>query len=640
MEKAMYLRSIQLKNTGPIQELSLTMPFENDMPKPLVLVGRNGSGKSTVISFIVNALVGIKQQIYEDVEVEKGRVYRIRSPLGINGGERFFFARLNFDRGVSLIEWQLVSAKNKIPEPEKLQEIDASWNQIPDNETSYYSLPLGELAQPHLLEDTLQKQSLLFFPADRFEPPDWLNAENLSSELRLPEPSRMKGRTMRRIFSRNRLKPTLEWLNAVIFDMMVAEHTSIDLPNAQPGQKVQVRIAVPGKAHAVFESIRIVLQKVLCQDASDHLQLGIGDRNSRIINATVRRNGVVIRSIKDLLSLSAGESALFCLFASIIRDADLSSMTFQGLDEICGIVLVDEADLHLHLGLQYEVLPRLIALFPRIQFVITAHAPLVSLGLEKTLGTSGFEIRDMPTGALITPESYSEFEAAFDVLVATKRFQNEVLEQINAGSLPALLVEGKTDASLIATAWMKLYPDVPMPFEAIPCGIEPDPEKREGGADMLRRCTEFLSIVSDRFIITLFDHDSAGSSNFVSLSTKGGFAIGQDTLHKKHATKPMHAILLPAPTERSDFVSSPKVVHRYLSIEHYFSDAILAANGLKGDPIVPGAAVFEIDASSAKKVAFSEAAKDLDSKEFDNFKLLFDRLKALGFVQVGELDPA
>ena len=69
--------------------------------------------------------------------------------------------------------------------------------------------------------------------------------------------------------------------------------------------------------------------------------------------------------------------------------------------------------------------------------------------------------------------------------------------QINAGTLPVLLVEGKTDASLITTAWEKLKPNVPMPFEPVPCGTEPDPEKRVGGADLLRRCTEFLSIVSD-----------------------------------------------------------------------------------------------------------------------------------------------
>jgi len=113
----MYLRSIQLKNTGPIQELGLTMPFAGDLPKPLVLVGRNGSGKSTLISFVVNALLGLKQQIYEDAEIEKGKVYRLRSSLGIHGNTHFYFARLNFDKGVSLIEWQLDKPKESLRSP-------------------------------------------------------------------------------------------------------------------------------------------------------------------------------------------------------------------------------------------------------------------------------------------------------------------------------------------------------------------------------------------------------------------------------------------------------------------------------------------------------------------------------------------
>ena len=117
----MYLRSIQLKNTGPIQDINLALPFEGENPKPLVLVGRNGSGKSTVISFVVNALIGLKQQVYEDVEVEKGKVYRIRSPLGIHGNEAFYFANLKFEKGVSLIEWQLNRIKQDFSEADGFQ---------------------------------------------------------------------------------------------------------------------------------------------------------------------------------------------------------------------------------------------------------------------------------------------------------------------------------------------------------------------------------------------------------------------------------------------------------------------------------------------------------------------------------------
>lgn len=622
----MYLRSITLKNTGPIRDLELHFPFDDDKPKPLVLVGRNGSGKSTLISFIVNALIGLKQQVFEDVEVEKGKVYRLRSPLGIHGDANFYMARLNFDKGVSLVEWQLNKSKQQFTEQDGLQHIDPSWAQIPVNENSFYSLPLGELAQPHVLEEALTQTCHLFFPADRFEPPDWLNSENLSSELKLPEPSRMKGRTERRIFSRNRLKPTLEWLNSVIFDMMVSEHQPVQLQVPGTENVVEARLPIPGKANTVFQSVVAVLSQVLCHDPSDKLQLSIGDRRTRIISATVRRQGEPVTTIKDLMSLSAGESALFCLFTSIIRDADLSSMQFNTPADISGIVLIDEADLHLHLSMQNTVLPRLIALFPRIQFVISVHAPMVAIGMEKVLGKDGFEIREMPSGTLVTPETYSEFLTAFNLFASTKKFQEEILAKVSEGIVPALLVEGKTDAVVVATAWEKLNPGVPMPFEAIPCGVEPIVDERNGGADMLRRCTEFLSIVTDRPITTLFDNDSAGSNHFNSLSAKAGFEAGKDAFHKRHRTKPMHAVVLPTPAGREDFSSAPKPANRYLVIEHYFSDAILAANGLKGAPVLAGTSVFEIDANSKQKVAFAEKLKELDPKEFTTFAVLFDRL--------------
>ncbi len=621
----MYLRSIQLKNTGPIQELNLTMPFAGERPKPLVLVGRNGSGKSTLISFAVNALLGLKQQIFEDAEIDKGKVYRLRSALGIHGSTHFYFARLNFDKGVSLIEWQLDKQKELFTEPDELLAIDTSWQQIPPNETSHYALPLGELSQPHLLEKELAENSLLFFPADRFEPPDWLNLENLSSELKLPEPSRIKGRTQRRILSKNRLKPTLDWLNSIIFDIMVSEHVAMNVPIGNEGQVIAARVAIPGKGHAVFNSITTILQSVLCQKSGDIIQLGIGDRNSRIINVTVTQEGQVIRTIKDLMSLSAGESALFCMFASIVRDADLASMQFNTPEQIAGIVVIDEADLHLHLSLQYEVLPRLIALFPKIQFIISVHAPMVALGLEKTLGVDGFEIRELPAGTLITPENYSEFLTAFDVFANTKKFQEEVLSKVKATELPALLLEGKTDASLITSAWEKLNPGKPIPFVPIPCGVEPNPDERNGGADMLRRCFEFLSIVTDRTVVAVFDNDRIGNEQFNGIAHKA-FDIGENQSHKHHKQKPMHALLLPIPPGRELFVSQAKLTNRYLAIEHFFSDEVLQANGLKGDTVIADSKVFEIDATNNAKVAFAEKAKSFEAAEFKNFALLFDRI--------------
>jgi len=310
------------------------------------------------------------------------------------------------------------------------------------------------------------------------------------------------------------------------------------------------------------------------------------------------------------------------MFASIVRDADLASINFEAADQIAGIVVIDEADLHLHLSLQHEVLPKLISLFPKIQFIISVHAPLVALGLEKTLGVDGFEIRELPSGNPITPENYSEFQTAFDVFANTKKFQEEVLSKVKATQLPILLLEGKTDASLIGSAWEKLNLAKPIPFELIPCGVDPNPEERSGGADVLRRCFEYVSIVTDRTIFAIFDNDRTGNEQFNSLHK--AFECGESLLHKRHKQKPMHAFLLPIPFGREDFVSPKKLTNRYLSIEHFFSDELLQANGLKGDAVIADSKVFEIDAASRAKTAFAEKAKHFDAPEFNNFKLLFD----------------
>ena len=47
-----------------------------------------------------------------------------------------------------------------------------------------------------------------------------------------------------------------------------------------------------------------------------------------------------------------------------------------------GIALIDEVENHLHLSLQRKVLPMLVKLFPNIQFIITTHSPFVLSSLD------------------------------------------------------------------------------------------------------------------------------------------------------------------------------------------------------------------------------------------------------------------
>jgi predicted ATP-binding protein involved in virulence len=46
-------------------------------------------------------------------------------------------------------------------------------------------------------------------------------------------------------------------------------------------------------------------------------------------------------------------------------------------EDITGIVLVDEIDLHLHFRLQREIIPRIRKALPNVQFIVTTHSPMI-----------------------------------------------------------------------------------------------------------------------------------------------------------------------------------------------------------------------------------------------------------------------
>lgn len=71
------------------------------------------------------------------------------------------------------------------------------------------------------------------------------------------------------------------------------------------------------------------------------------------------------------------------LFSIVFDIAYRSYVLNRGHHEPQGIVLIDEVDLHLHPSLQQDVLLRLQFTFPKIQFIITTHSPLVITNLRQ-----------------------------------------------------------------------------------------------------------------------------------------------------------------------------------------------------------------------------------------------------------------
>ena len=101
----MYLRKLHLENVGPIEALDFDLPFVDGNPQPVVFVGQNGSGKSIVTSYVVNYFLSAQVEVFENAEVERGKVFKLRSPLYIRSGKSYSYARLDFANDSISEEW-------------------------------------------------------------------------------------------------------------------------------------------------------------------------------------------------------------------------------------------------------------------------------------------------------------------------------------------------------------------------------------------------------------------------------------------------------------------------------------------------------------------------------------------------------
>lgn len=96
----------------------------------------------------------------------------------------------------------------------------------------------------------------------------------------------------------------------------------------------------------------------------------------------------VIRVINDGLDvtvdqLSDGQRVFLGLVSDLARRITMLNPLLINPLEGQGIVLIDEIELHLHPQWQQEVVPKLRAVFPNVQLVITTHSPIVLSTTEK-----------------------------------------------------------------------------------------------------------------------------------------------------------------------------------------------------------------------------------------------------------------
>ena len=202
---------------------------------------------------------------------------------------------------------------------------------------------------------------------------------------------------------------------------------------------------------AGLNNVNTVIQDILCDS---NVYLAVLSRTKGLDRICVAKNSLIL--IPSLQNLSSGQAILFNLFLTIIRYADKSNGSTIALSQMEGIVIIDEVDAHLHSDLQHDTLPKLIKRFPKIQFILTSHAPLFVLGMEREFGSEGYLLLDMPEGNSISAERFSEFQRSFEYYQQTKTFEDEqrkfLREEFEKHTKPLVLTEGDTDVDYLRAA--------------------------------------------------------------------------------------------------------------------------------------------------------------------------------------------
>lgn len=566
----MYLKQLYVGNMGPIAEASINASFDQEgRPRPIVLVGKNGSGKSILLSNIVDAFYELGQQSFNDVTVptdnhDGHKYFKIAMSSHIKIGEESLLGYASFSTAENDKSLEYVYHRGKLDKSEllrRLSSIGITTRGLIDKVNENDKIVTSDKT---LVEKEFSESVLCYFPAYRFAVPDWEGEDYSKRRTENPYKRMFRGELSRQIEVDNARYLTPRWLEDVVVDSrcdLLFKNGAI-VPESDLNN---VRALKTAK-----ENVETILSAILEHEIV--LKLGYRSEHESRLAICDKSSGSPIAPTFD--SLSTGQTILADIFLTILRYADAIDINKSIiLSDIKGIVVIDEIDAHLHADLQYNTLPRVMRLFPNIQFVVTAHAPLFVMGMEALYGPDGFDLYEMPECARIESEEYREFLTAHEKMlqsrVARKAMEEEVkraITKVNNSVAPndqiLVLTEGPTDWMHLKHAWKSLksyYPDIKDKlrfFEFYPIGKAPTggEELQMSDAELVKMCESYAKMRQPSRMIFLADADNQNVTK----------ALKSDGRLYRSWGNGVYSFILPNPGIRDGFAD--------VCIEHYYTD--------------------------------------------------------------------
>jgi len=523
-----HLEKIILINRAPFDKIELELE-ENEIA---VLSAVNGSGKTTILSHIVDAFYEMARPHFaNEFEDKSNKYYRVSSPLYNLEVNRPSFVYLRFNTPEGNIDY--VDIRNKCTEEEYNDAIKIE-SKIPFSdlkrklEQSYGIKQVSKNFNKQKAESVFFNNILTYFPSYRYEQPGYLN-EPYKIDIEFSKLSGFSGYLNNPLEVISDLPKLANWILDVVLDM-------------RTGQLNQESI--------IFSNLNNIISKTLLSKNIRNLRFGIGPRgfgSTRIQIVDAQTN---ISVYPTIFNLSSGESSMLCLFGELLRQADNNKNNIQ-LNQITGIVLIDEVDKHLHIKLQKEVLPILFKLFPNVQFIMSSHSPFLSMGLAEILKVRTKIIDLDNLGISKDPTTNELYTEVYNMMIGeNNRFKEMFLsleQTVKNGTTPLIITEGKTDTQHIRKA-----KDI---LNVEDCEVEFYDIVGDWGDSKLKLLLEQLAKVKQtRKVIGIFDRDVLSIVRDVE---------NDNQLFKNYSNN-VYAFCIPIPSGREEYSN--------ISIEFYYSD--------------------------------------------------------------------
>lgn len=531
----MKLRKVNIKNYGSILDFDYNFRYNKEgNPIPLVLIGQNGSGKSLVVANIVDAMIEVKRKLYNSIsEAKESNYFKVGKKTYINSNN--FFSKVNIDfsygddKVLNYLDVMCYDVdKLKTEHPEIIREIN---NQAEFEKDGFFRIVKNLLQVKDFIQD-----SYIYFPVDRYYIPNWFNEENYK-KINYDDDNRYIGKSSQNLIKTNVLSNVKRWLHDVFLS-----------------RKYQLIITENGFLSVPFNDVLISNILAILRTVKSDNTINIPQYSYKSLEFPI--SGKCL-NVKDLNNISSGEAMLMSIFLSIIKEFDFNHDNYE-LKDIQGICIIDEIDLNLHIKQQKEILPQLIKMFPKVQFVITTHSPFFVKGMQEIFGDE-CDFLSMPNGHVLNDIiEFSEIEKTIEMFNVngdqyveyTKGLKLQLKEISERKDKITVLTEGKTDADFIKKAYEKL--EITMPNIEIR-GLD---EKTDGqsGDKTLKKILSVQKSLNNK-LIAIFDRDNPSILDYLNVDTSDELTV---------VDKKVYAFALPVPNHRTK--------DERISIEHYFSD--------------------------------------------------------------------